>query len=455
MIEFQVKPTETFSVAFGNVSRARTCDRPAPGGRIARAFIPRRRTPCVTANRTEPATARYDAPSRVLLAFALGLGLTGVVYQVAHPEPMARWLLELALVVVPATIILYAGHWLSRRPLNRAGRWIIAGGVLCGAVLVDVFVGGYVALQHLVGTPVGEPGRLFLVGGLGGGVAVLSAAVPLQRQRSAGATGPRAGPTTPVEDESSVQKSGGAVGAHIEFIGPPGAGKSAIHAELTKDPGLFGGDTDEAIDSVFRERSGLKGRIAYQALPSPARSVVESEFLAYRLRYRALSEFLEEHPDFPRLLSVAEASVAHDADRIRPLCGPIAEQYQLGATAAGDDEALCLDEGFAQRAVSVLWRRPDDSFSLEGYFDAVPIPDVLIHVEAPDEICLERQRRRRRVVAEEWGPDDPAELQRRHRECCVRVCDLLATRTTVITVENVGDIDDVVERVRQGIERSE
>ncbi|MFC6906642.1 hypothetical protein [Halalkalicoccus tibetensis] len=404
----------------------------------------------------ERTATRYDAPSGVLLAFALGLGLIGVVYQAVHPEPMTIWLLELALIVVPAAIILYAGHWLSTRPLNRAGRWVVAGGVLCGALLIDVFVGGYVALQHLTGTPVGEPGRLFLVGGLGGGVVVLSAAVPFQRHRSAGAADASAGSMVrpPAESGSSAREPGGADAVHIEFVGPPGAGKSVIHAALTEDPGLFGGDTDEAIGTVFRKRSGLKGRIAYQAMPSRPRSVVESEFLEYRLRYRALSEFLENYPDFPHLLSVAEAAVAHDAERIRPLCQPIAEQYQLGMTAIGDDEALCLDEGFVQRAVSVLWRRPADSFSLEEYFDAVPVPDVLIHVEAPDDVCLERQRRRGRVVTNEWGPDDPAELQRHHRESCARVCDLLATRTTVISVENTGDIDDVVERVRREIRQS-
>lgn len=413
------------------------------------------RTYDVGEKRLDASVGQYDTPSRVLVAFGLGLVLLGTGYQIGHPEPMALWLFELALVVVPAAVVLYTGHWMATRPLDRAGRWIITGGVLGGFVLVDVFVGGYIIAQQVSGAPIDEPGRLFLVSGLCGGVATISAAVPFQRHRlDTETTRSPGGPKRPLGDELSSRKPTAVRDAtHIEFIGPPGSGKTAIHARLTEDSRFFDGDTDESVRSIFFKKVGTRHELLYRALPSFPRSVFEDEFLVYRLRYRALSEFVGTYPTFPQLLSVAEESVTRDPERIRPLCMPIAERYQLGLTATADDEVLCLDEGFAQRAASVLWRGPDGSFSLEEYFRAVPVPDVLIHVRAPDDVCIDRQRARGRVVvARDWGTDDPAVLQKRHREICTLISDCLASRTTVITVENTGTVEEAVDRIRKELD---
>ncbi|WP_331235727.1 DUF1698 domain-containing protein [Natronorarus salvus] len=156
---------------------------------------------------------QYDAPSWLVIAFGLCLGSIGIGYQIVHPEPPAVWLFEVALVVVPAAVVVYGGYWIATRPLDRENRWLIAGLTVGGAVVADAVIGGYILTEQFGGETVGEPGRLALLGALGGSVVALFATVPVQR-RSLGiggglpssdparATGTVPSPTMP-EDEGS------------------------------------------------------------------------------------------------------------------------------------------------------------------------------------------------------------------------------------------------------------
>lgn len=248
---------------------------------------------------------------------------------------------------------------------------------------------------------------------------------------------------------------------HIEFIGPPGVGKSAICYELAKEGSFFyGTDQEDAgqsvIDRIFLQEMDYKYRIMYRAIPPSVRLFFNEKLFEYRLRYIALEEFVQDYPSFMGVLSTAIGSASYDTETIFFSCKHAAERYQLGVSAVKDSEILCLDESFAQRAFSVLWRTPDGSFSLEKYFDAVPTPQILIHVDAPAETCLQRQQKRGRVtVDKDWESENLNEIQEKLRQICFEVSRNMPPETTTVLIENTGDIRDTIDSVKAKIDVDE
>lgn len=55
---------------------------------------------------------------------------------------------------------------------------------------------------------------------------------------------------------------------HVEFIGPPGAGKSAIHRRLIEDSRYYGELYEDAVERLLVAESGRRYRLAYRLLPS-------------------------------------------------------------------------------------------------------------------------------------------------------------------------------------------
>ncbi len=232
---------------------------------------------------------------------------------------------------------------------------------------------------------------------------------------------------------------------HIEFIGPPGAGKSTILSNLISSDSFYGGTEEDAVQRVFLNKAGPKYRFPYRAAPSVIRDFFHSNFLEYRFAHSALEDFVCDYPDFMGVLSVAMNSVSYESEKVFSLCRRSAERYQLGISTVSDRETLCLDESFAQRAFAILWREPDESFSLEKYFNSVPIPELVVHVDAPVNLCLERQQERGRlVVAKDWQSADQRTVQKKSRKLCYSIADYLARETSVVTINNTGSIAESV-----------
>ena len=242
--------------------------------------------------------------------------------------------------------------------------------------------------------------------------------------------------------------------SHIEFLGPPGAGKSTIFSELTNSDRFYGGTEQDAVRRIFLQKAGLKYRLPYRITPAAICNFFEDAFMEYRFGQTALEDFVRTHPDFIKTVAQAMESVSHEPERVFSLCRRSAERYQLGASTVSSEETLCLDESFAQRAFTILWREPDESFSLQQYFDAVPTPELVVYVDAPTQVCLERQKQRGRMtVAKDWETDELDIVQAKAQELCSKVSDYLDSETNVVTVENTDTLQKGVEQITSEISK--
>jgi len=240
---------------------------------------------------------------------------------------------------------------------------------------------------------------------------------------------------------------------YIEFLGAPGVGKSAIHSQLLKSSQLFGGVEDDAVKRFFLNRAGPKYKVPYQLTPSVITRFFDKEFIQYRLGHAALEDFIREYPNFIQILLVAMEAASYESEKIFSLCRRSAEQYQMSASTVKNGEILCLDESFAQRAFTILWRCSDTSFPLEDYFTVVPVPDLVVHVDAPSDVCLDRQRKRGRVAVEtDWETNEPKQVQDESRKICERIRNHLKRETSILYIENTGSINSSVNRIIQEIE---
>jgi len=227
-----------------------------------------------------------------------------------------------------------------------------------------------------------------------------------------------------------------------------------LHARLIASRELYGGTTEDAARRLFYKKVGKPTRLAYRLVPPPIRRVFEDEFLEYRLRYSVFEEFLQDHPEFINMVSDAMDSVTHEPERVLTTCQKSAQRYQLGILTIRDNEKLILDESFTQRACSILWRDQDDIFSLDQYFTAVPTPETVIYVDAPVEVCIDRQRTRGRMpVSKDWESDGPEVVQKKVREICSSIANHLANETSVLTVENTGTVKKTTSEIKMAISK--
>lgn len=239
---------------------------------------------------------------------------------------------------------------------------------------------------------------------------------------------------------------------HIEFFGPPGAGKTTLFQQLITAEEVYGGVAEDAISRIVHSQEAIHYRLQYRLMPDPIKRFFEEKFIQYRFADEVLPQFIKEHPTFLETVVTAMNAVSHEPEAIFKFCKRSAEQYQLGAATVTDDEIFCLDEGFVQRAFAIRWRGPDDSFSMEEYFAHVPTPDLVVYVDAPVEVCLNRQRERERVTVEkEWEVDNPHAVQEKAHKQCERLCDELPTGTTIVTVDNGRDGTFNTKRLREVI----
>lgn len=177
---------------------------------------------------------------------------------------------------------------------------------------------------------------------------------------------------------------------HVEFIGTGGSGKTKIYSNLIKLDDFYGGYEE---DGIIRLQPSLIKSIVEQT-PDTYASKYQYIIWNYYLRKKYFNIFLNDCKDHKLIIPFAMVGVNKEHDVLKELMRKTCAKYELGVQTADDDEFFVMDEGFCHRTVSIAVRKSGLNINFKRYFDLVPVPDVLIHINPSDEIINQRKMKR-------------------------------------------------------------
>lgn len=230
---------------------------------------------------------------------------------------------------------------------------------------------------------------------------------------------------------------------YIEIIGPTGSGKSTIHRNLIKNDCLYGGTQEGPISRIILQKSSSRYRLLYKVIPSFFQSYIEWKFLRKIYRRKAFWRFINKNPDFLELMHRLKIASSPNKDAEFKKLKKSAELYQLSLMAKKTNEHVILDESFCHKLLMIRWRIDRDLFSFEDYFQIVPTPDIGIHVDAPNAVCICRQQERGYIVT------PYLKQQKKIHEDSLKMSNFLESYhdTEIIHVKNTGTIEETVSKV--------
>lgn len=168
-------------------------------------------------------------------------------------------------------------------------------------------------------------------------------------------------------------------------------------------------------------------------------------------RLPALSRFLVSNPAVLEAALVAQTARVdrdHGQDQALGWLLNLMSGFQLASEHVTDDRLVIVDEGFCQRSVALfgLGFTDADHPLLTRYLSSIPLPETLIVVETPLEICESRLDQRgwsERVDG--LGPEDRRRFLQRANDVVSRVVQHVGSTTSrVIWVDGTTPTPDSV-----------
>lgn len=231
---------------------------------------------------------------------------------------------------------------------------------------------------------------------------------------------------------------------HIEFLGPPGSGKTELYLNLIENFENIPFNVDEAIRKKWRDDSNGYHSHVIGLTPKLIQTYYCKAILKHRYRQEAISEFVVNNPGYLSLIDTVNASNPKEPELLTLYLLRRAGDYQIFDSTRSRLGVLCQDEGFIQLLASILWRIEIEGGFIDDYFNSVPEPDILISVECCPEICLERQHNRGSIaVDKQWG-SEPLYEQYQWNNICRIIVETANRRTNVVQINNEESIEDGV-----------
>lgn len=182
---------------------------------------------------------------------------------------------------------------------------------------------------------------------------------------------------------------------HIEFLGVPGSGTTTLTAELARvTPSTV--TLDEAVHASLRAHANDQlTRLVARFSATASGRVWRKAYARSTDRFSALNRFLAVSPATLEAVLAAQRSRA-DRDQVQERSlGWILNLmagFQLAGEHLGEADMLMIDEGFAQRSIALcgFGFSDQDHPLLLRYLEAIPLPDSVVWVDTPLEVCESR-----------------------------------------------------------------
>lgn len=181
----------------------------------------------------------------------------------------------------------------------------------------------------------------------------------------------------------------------IEFLGVPGSGKSTLAAQLVPAlPDAY--DLEDATRRALRDHGQDDiTRLAARLTASGSSQSWQRAYVRSTDRFAALVRFMSVNPKLVQVVLRAQRKRAdRDLEPERALAWllNLMAGYQLAVESPNGTGTLIIDEGFAQRSVALFGFgfTVGDEASLRRYVEAAPVADLVVLMETPLVVCVDR-----------------------------------------------------------------
>lgn len=237
----------------------------------------------------------------------------------------------------------------------------------------------------------------------------------------------------------------------IEFIGPPGSGKSTLISKLLKKRNDLQQPSGEYY---FLNHMPKKITVPYQFTPAFMTNRF-GQLIDSHYRRRSLYDFIDTHPGFVGICD-SHATNTQRPEYFFKLFLKGAERRQLAYITTSDEVMMVLDENLCHYGAHMMTEyQSDPTFSdAENFFASFTSPDVLVHVNPPSDVGIKRQRQRGGIHSfVNYLPkkySNPIDAQERFSNMCELVAGNL--NSEVIQVENTGLAKETATRIAEELE---
>ena len=230
---------------------------------------------------------------------------------------------------------------------------------------------------------------------------------------------------------------------YVEFFGFGGSGKSTLQRRLVKNDGYAGPETVYNIG-----RWSTPGASIASILPRTINTTIGGEIWRNHLKYKMFADFVDHYTDFV-VKSMSYIADQYDsrekAQQKQGFMREVMMRYEAGRKMIHPTEYFCLDGGFYHK--TAVTEKARQTLPDESYFESMPQPDIIVHVD-PEPDLLHRRRRQRDKPDDDLSIAQLEEIRSRR----ARLMETARDRgTTVIRVANEGTPESAVDTIHSEI----
>jgi len=231
---------------------------------------------------------------------------------------------------------------------------------------------------------------------------------------------------------------------YVEFFGFGGSGKSTLQRRLVTNDGYAGPETVYNIG-----RWSVPGASVASILPRRINTTIGGEIWRNHLKYKMFAAFVDQYTDFvvKSMSYIADQYDAREKARQKQeFMREVMMRYEAGRRITRPTEYFCLDNGFYHK--TAVTEKARQTLPDESYFDSMPQPDIIVHVD-PEPDLLQRRRRQRDNHGEDFSIAQLEEIRSRR----ARLMEAARDRgTTVIRIANEGTPESAVDTIHSEIQ---